>query len=85
MKLMNARKQRNECSELQYGISTNTLWSMNTFSIACLPLCLLTCHISVIRTAIFQVPFLVCNSEIMFSLRNIATNKIKFIYNDETI
>jgi len=43
---------------------TITVWSINTMSMACLPLCFLTSHISVIHTAIFHVSFLVCNSDI---------------------
>jgi len=57
-----------------------TVWSINTISFACLPLCLLTCHISVIQTAIFQVPFLVCNSEMKFSFRDITTNKWQYFF-----
>ena len=43
---------------------TIIVWSINTMSMACLPLCFLTSHISVIHTAIFHVSFLVCNSDI---------------------
>ena len=73
--------QSTKMNVLNYSISNNikiVIWSINTILIACLPLCLLTCHISVIHIAIFQAPFLVCNSKIRFSLRDIATNKTQY-------
>ena len=70
---------------------TIIVWSINTMSMACLPLCFLTSHVSVIRIAIFQVPFLVCNSDMRFSFQDMATIKwqcccykyIKLIYKTE--
>ena len=55
-----------------------TVWSINTISMVCLPLCLLTCHISMIHTAIFQVPSLVCNLDMRFSFRDMTTNKWQY-------
>ena len=71
-------QESSEMNVVNYNMEYQQIhvWSMNTISIICLPLCLLTCHISVIRTVIFQVSFLVGNSEIMFTLRDIATNII---------
>lgn len=57
---------------------TITVWSINTMLMASLPLCLFTCHISVIRTTIFQVPFFVCNLDNMFSFRDITWNKWQY-------